>query len=185
VEHFEYVMVIVSIILGLGLTQILRGLSKLVRGARPSGVVLSWALLLFLMHLQVWWALWDLKQVQQWTQVSFTLVCLIPCTLFGMTELLLPMASTPESQWEEHFLSVRRWFFRLFVVFVALAVFETWFIMGVPIAHPYRLVQFTELGLGVIGLSTANLRVHRWIVFGGITVLIVGQALFRLLPGLQ
>jgi len=34
-DHFEYVMVIVSIILGLSLTQVLRGLSKLARSAQP------------------------------------------------------------------------------------------------------------------------------------------------------
>ena len=96
-EIFEYVMVMVSIILGLGVTQILRGLSKIARGEHPSSIVTTWAALLFTLHLQVWWALWDLHQVAQWTQVYFFFVVAIPCSLFAMTELLLPMGSVPET----------------------------------------------------------------------------------------
>ena len=54
--HFEYVMVIISIILGLGLTLVLRGLSKLARGAKPSAVVVVWGFFLLLILLQSWWA---------------------------------------------------------------------------------------------------------------------------------
>ncbi len=45
-EIFEYVMVMVSIILGLGVTQILRGLSTVARGEHPSSIVTTWAELL-------------------------------------------------------------------------------------------------------------------------------------------
>ncbi len=38
-EIFEYLMVMVAIILGLGVTQILRGLSKIARSEHPSAIV--------------------------------------------------------------------------------------------------------------------------------------------------
>ena len=184
-DHFEYVMVIVSIILGLSLTQVLRGLSKLARSAQPSVIVVLWAFLLFLLHLQVWWAFWDLNQVKLWTQFYFVFVALIPCTLFGMTELLMPLASKPDTRWEDHFLSIRLWFFRLFLFFIVVAILETWLILKVPLTHPYRGIQTFMFGLGALGLLTTNLRIHRWIVVAVIVCMIFAQVAFRLLPGLR
>ena len=85
---FEYVMVIISIILGLGIAQLLRGFSKIARSeTRDHGLTL-WAVLLFVLHLQVWWALWDVRETADWTQFKFYFIVLIPCTL-----LYLPAAS--------------------------------------------------------------------------------------------
>jgi hypothetical protein len=183
-EIFEYLMVMVSIILGLGVTQILRGLSKLARGERPSSIVTTWAALLFTLHLQVWWALWDLHQVEQWTQVYFFFVVAIPCSLFAMAELLLPMGSAPETDWRAHFFSIRVWFFRLYLLFLVMATLETWVFLDTPLTHPYRIMQLLQLALALVGLNTTNLRTHHWLPAISIVMLLVGQVLFRLLPGL-
>ena len=148
-------------------------------------IVVVWALLLFLLHLQVWWGFWDLNQVKLWTQFYFVFVALIPCALFGMTELLMPLAAKPDTRWEDHFLSVRLWFFRLFLFFIVVATLETWLILEVPLAHPYRGFQAFMFGLGALGLLTTNLRAHRWIVVAIIVCMIFAQVAFRLLPGLK
>ena len=121
-SHFEYVMVIVSIILGLGLTVILRGLARLARGALPCAVVVVWGFLLLFLFLQNWWAFWDLAQVTQWTQPSFLFVALYCCIMYAMAELMLPIGATPETDWTAHFLSIRKWFFSLLSLLTVLAV---------------------------------------------------------------
>ena len=184
-EIFEYVMVMVSIILGLGVTQILRGLSKIARGEHPSSIVTIWAALLFALHLQVWWALWDLHQVEQWTQVYFFFVVAIPCSLFAMAELLLPMGSAPKTDWQKHFLSVRVWYFRLFLFFIVMATLETWVFLDTPLTHPYRIAQVAQIAIVLVGLNTTNVLVHRWLPVISLVMLLAGQALFRLLPGLS
>ncbi len=183
-DIFEYLMVMVAIILGLGVTQILRGLSKLARSEYPSSIVTTWAAMLFILHIQLWWAFWDLGQVEQWTQAYFILLIVIPCCLFAMTELLLPMGIGPETDWQAHFLSVRVWYFRLFLFFVVLATFNTWVFLDTPLTHPYRIMQLFQMALVLVGLNTTNLRTHRWLPAISIVSLLVGQAMFRLLPGL-
>ena len=183
-DIFEYLMVMVAIILGLGVTQILRGLSKIARSEQPSSIVATWATLLFILHVQLWWAFWDLGQVEQWTQAYFILLIAIPCSLFAMTELLLPMGIAPETDWQAHFFSVRVWYFRLFLFFVVLATLNTWVFLDTPLTHPYRFMQLLQMGLALVGLNTTSLRTHRWLPALSIVALLVGQAMFRLLPGL-
>jgi hypothetical protein len=182
---FEYLMVLVSIVMGLGITQVLRGLSKIARSRSAYSALTLWALLLFYLHVQVWWALWDLNEVAAWNQFYFTLIVLIPCSLFGATELLLPMGATPETNWRTHFFSVRRWFFALMIAFTVIATLETRILLGVPMSHPYRLMQFAILTLLAIGLVSGNQRIQPWLAGGAIGVAVSGQILFRLLPGLD
>ncbi len=84
-------MVMVSIVLGLGVTQALRGFSKIARSSTGFLPLTIWATTLFYLHIQVWWALWDLTAVETWNQLYFSLIILVPCSLFGATELLLPL----------------------------------------------------------------------------------------------
>jgi hypothetical protein len=95
---FEYLMVMVSIILGLSITQVLRGLSKIARSSQRSGVVATYGVFLFALHVQVWWALWDLSAVPEWNFVFFLMLISIPSVLFAASELLFPMATTAETR---------------------------------------------------------------------------------------
>jgi len=185
VSHFEYIMVMVSIIQGLGITLALRGISRLIRSPHRETVVLLWAVFLVFLYLQNWWAFWDLASVHDWNIIKFLFVAVYVCTMYAMTELMLPMASSPDTDWQAHFLSVRKWFFGLVVVLAVLGISLGWYLSGVPLVHPYRVVQLIILSLGIVGWSTPNLIVHRWIAMLFILVLFGGQVLFRLLPGLS
>ena len=183
--HFEYVMVIVSIILGLGLTVVLRGLSKLARSAKPSAVVAIWGFFLLFLFLQTWWGMWDMNQIEQWTQPDFLFVAIYACILYGMAELMLPMASRPDTDWNAHFLSIRVWYFSLQTFLAILAITLTWSQLDVPLTHPYRIVQSFIVIMSLIALTTRNMRVHLWIAVSVIVGLQAGQIVFRLIPGLQ
>ena len=181
-DIFEYLMVMVSIVLGLGLTQVLRGFGKIVRATQRYSVVTLWAVTLFFFHVQVWWGMWDLREVTDWNQLSFLAVIGLPCALFGATELLLPHSSPPGIDWQEHFFKVRRWFFAVFCVFALAATLETWVLLDVPLTHPYRIGQLAVLALGVVGFVTERARAHLWVAVATLSVFVLGQSLFRFLP---
>jgi hypothetical protein len=183
-EIFEYLMVMVSIILGLGVTQTLRGLSKIARSPKTYLPVTIWAITLFYLHIQVWWSLWDTVAVVSWTQPFFYLLVAIPCSLFGATELLLPMGNSPDTNWESHFFGVRKWYIGAFCVFAALATLETYVFLGTPLSHPYRINQAIIITAAAAGFFTENRTVHVWTSATVLGSLLIGQALFRLTPGL-
>lgn len=183
--HFEYLMVMVSIILGLGATQALRGLSKLVRSPKPFLPVALWALTLFYLHIQIWWGFWDMSGVPAWTQLSYYLLIFVPCALFAAAELLVPIGVAAERDWEEHFFSVRLWFFGTVITFQGTATLLSYILNDVPLTHPYRLVQTSLILITASGLFTRNRMAHVWISAIYLVVMLTGQIIFRLTPGLS
>jgi hypothetical protein len=134
--------------------------------------------------VQSWWALWDLNAVPSWNQLYFTIIVLIPCAMFGATELLLPMGASNETDWRTHFFQVRRWFFAMLMAFTLLATLQSHVLLGVPLTHPYRIMQLLMLAIEIIGLVSANPRIQQWLPALAIVFVMTSQALFRLLPGL-
>ena len=181
---FEYLMVMVSIILGLSITQVLRGLSKIARSSQRSGVVATYGVFLFALHVQVWWALWDLSAVPEWNFVFFLMLISIPSVLFAASELLFPMATTADTDWKTHYDSVRQWFLSVLAFWTVLALLETRIFLGTPLTHPYRIVQLSILGLIIAAMFLPARRAQNWIAGSILSLLIVGQIIFRLLPGL-
>jgi hypothetical protein len=182
---FEYLMVMVSIILGLSITQILRGLSKIARSQTRSVAVTIYGVFLFGLHVQVWWALWDLNVVPEWNFVYFLLLISVPSGLFASTELLFPMATTAETNWNTHYESVRKWFLSVLALWTVLAMLETRIFIGVPLTHPYRIMQLSILSLIIAGIFLPGRRAQMWIAGGLLCLLVAGQLVFRLLPGLN
>ncbi len=182
---FEYLMVMVSIMLGIGVTQTLRGISKIVQSPQAFLPLTLWALIFFVLYLQVWWALWDLNTVPDWNQFYFYLLVTIPCSLFAATELLLPQTSSAKTDWRAHFFSIRKWFFGVFFVFAILSAAQTYILLDVPLTHPYRALQGLVIATIVAGYFVENARAHVWLSAIVISSVLVGQVLFRFLPGLS
>ncbi|HEU4642235.1 MAG TPA: hypothetical protein VFS44_07240 [Gemmatimonadaceae bacterium] len=94
-DEFQYLTVLVSIILGLGLTQLLTAVGRLVQAralvrVRLYWPVPLWTVLLLLMHVQAWWAMFDLRDHRGWTYLEFLVVLLTPTCLYLMAALALP-----------------------------------------------------------------------------------------------
>lgn len=56
--------VLISIILGLGITQLVTGLGRLIQARRriqPYAPTLTWVALLLVIHVQTWWSMLDLR----------------------------------------------------------------------------------------------------------------------------
>ena len=180
---FEYLMVLVSIIMGLGMTQVLRGASRIARSKKRYSAVTIFTLLLFYLYVQNWWAMWDLNEVVEWNQVYFSLIIIMVCSLFAATELLLPMAASAETDWEQHYFSVRTWFYGTMVFFGVLATLQSRWLVDFSLMHPYRVIQAIIISIWIVGVFVSRPRWQPWIAGTSLGVLIAGQAIFRLLPG--
>src|SRR5687767_8565308 len=90
---FEYVIVLISIILGLGITTILTGVAELMKHTRPVSLYtpyIIWILLVFVLHIQEWWVSYQLKSVNIWELQFFLLIILYPINLYILAHLLFP-----------------------------------------------------------------------------------------------
>jgi hypothetical protein len=92
-DEFAYLSVLLSLILGLAITQILQGCRGLVlAGGRvvrypPS---LGWAGLLLLIDVQTWWAMFGLRTHAHWSFGAFLIVLLQTVVLYLLAALVLP-----------------------------------------------------------------------------------------------
>jgi hypothetical protein len=93
VELFGFLMVLISIIIGLGVTEVLSGVARLLR-ARDT-VRFYWihelfVVGVFLALLQLWWESWDLRALPEVTYLQACVLLLGPILLFLIAYLLFP-----------------------------------------------------------------------------------------------
>lgn len=95
-ENFGYLSVLISIVLGLGITNLLYGVAGLVRErkrVRMYWPVPMWMFTLFLVHVQTWWTMFGLMHVTNWKFAQFVVVLMQPVTLFLASALIVPKVS--------------------------------------------------------------------------------------------
>jgi hypothetical protein len=104
-ELFEFLMILLSIIVGLGLAEILMGIAGVLRDGRQrelcwvhSAVVLT----VFIALLQVFWESWGLQEVEAWTFPAMMLMLALPVLLFLIAHLLFP-TEYPQADLEEYY----------------------------------------------------------------------------------
>ena len=93
-SQFEYVAVLISIIAGLALTQILRGVGRMVtdsNGPKPYWVHLIWTLYLFLSIVAFWW--WEFRLGSVDWSLTLYLVVVAYATLFFFASLVIQPGS--------------------------------------------------------------------------------------------
>lgn len=111
ISAFEYISILVSIILALGITQLLSLLAEMMTSFRFSVFYLPhflWVAALMFLHIQDWFVLYELKNREVWTLPNFFFIMLYPILLYCGAKLLTPKASEEgtvdyRSHFNEHF----------------------------------------------------------------------------------
>ena len=179
--HFEYIAVIVSIILGLGIVRLLGSLEQVFSQDRywPHSI---WVISIFWMQVQNWWAFWDMRTVS--FNVALYAMWIGYASLCYLCTVSLTNRSGSEVAWREHYYAQRKWLFGVLIPTIIVAIFTSFVFFGTSLLHPYRLFQLSLLLLVVLGFFIAKENVHRVISVLFAVAMIVGVLIFRYLPDL-
>ena len=93
ISPFEYVSILVSIILGLGITQILSAFSDLLynyKKVRFYWPHTFWIVFILFLHIQDWFITYQLKDKPVWHLPELFFILLYPISLFCVAKMLLP-----------------------------------------------------------------------------------------------
>jgi len=119
-DAFNYLSVLLSIIMGLAITQILKGFRGIllarvrVRIYWPS---LVWAVLLLAMCVEIWWSQFGMLGRSDWTLPMFYSVLLQFIIAYMLAAIVLPdFFGDDEVDLREHYFSHQRWFFGLLIL---------------------------------------------------------------------
>lgn len=185
----EYLSVLVSIIVGLGLSHLLASVGRLLsrrRRVRPYLPSVATALLVFVAHVQFWWASFNYGERIQSNFFAFLVFLLSPILLYLLAVLALPeldQDETGEVSLRDHYYEARPWFFGLAaMVPVATAVRNAVF-QGNAFWNQDRPFELAIFLVALAGAFTASERVHRVLPFLMMGVFVVMVVLTSLRPG--
>ena len=146
-DAFGYVSVILSVVIGLGLSHLLSGaveLFKARRNVRFYWVHLLWVVLIFVGHIFLWWTMWNLRLIRSWNFFSFLLVLLGPVLLYVAAAFLIPKVNAGEPiDLSDYFYENHSPFFSVNAAFTALLGVENWVLADRP--SPPRVTAFFAL----------------------------------------
>ena len=90
-QSFEFVVIVVSIIAGLGITTLLGGMARVLRGElEPYWVHHVWVANVLLLLIQHFWSLFGHEARTRWTLVDLADLLVGPMLLFLAAALLFP-----------------------------------------------------------------------------------------------
>ena len=157
---FEYVSVMVSVVLALGIAQILKGIGAFLVARdwrRTYWLHTIWLAFLALYHVLLWWVFWDIRSHPPDTILSFIFSVLPPALAYVLTYLLLEGRFPSNAR--DHFFRVRRPFFALLIGLVVCALLWPW-ILGYAVPASIRANQLLGVGAAAVCLFTEDRRVH-------------------------
>ncbi len=173
---FEYLGVLLSVIMGLGVTHVLAGLSKTIhhrRTVKLFWVHTLWAFNILVYIVIIWWGMFWWSTQQDWSFFQFLLLILYAIVLFLAASLLFPWDLPDDFDFEAHFFDTRPWFFAVLTIAWCIDVPETVLkseggMRDLPEA--YLVLVITQLGLNLIGVFWSNKTFHKvyalfWPVF--------------------
>ena len=171
-DTFSYLSVMVSIVVGLGLTQLFAGIGNLVqirRRVKRYWLHTLWVLLLIGLHIHMWWSFWALRGVADWTYGTFVYVLIGPGALVIASHIIIPELIEGRIDVEKHYFDTGP------ICFGMLAAAATWAmliepVMGLrPLFVPFRALQ----ALGVVAFVSCTVSKNRRLHAAAIGVIFV------------
>jgi hypothetical protein len=166
--QFNYLSILISLIIGLAIAQVLTGIGRLIQ-ARARVVFfwpsVLWAALFQVILIETWWSMFRLRSDQTWNFFSFLVITAHPIGLFMICSLILPDPSefggARPVDLHANYLDHRVWFYGL-IIFVSLARLVRPFVaVDAPLTPLDITVQvMIILAAGVGALSTRDI-IHR------------------------
>jgi len=187
---FEYLSVLISIILALGMTRVLAGVGEMLQARSRRHIYwvhAVWIVNLFLYLVIAWWIFYRWRDQQPWNFYLFLFVLISPTILYLASLLLFPREADVATviDYKAHYYANHRAFFILFALFIPVDIIDS-LLKGVPHFLSLGPIYFLSGVLYFAGLITAavtrNQRYHEfYAIFFLIQTTIVSFLIFQTL----
>jgi hypothetical protein len=171
-NQFEYVMVLISITIGLGITHILLGISGIIdRLSRKDDSLelslahASWLGFCFTWLVMFWW--WEYRfstRVSDWTFGLYAFLICYAVTLFLLQAVLVPRTWDGVTSLKDYFLERRAWFYSILMFGFILDQLDGYLKGGLEyiLQTGVTNLAFTAatVPIVIIGIRTTNMRFH-------------------------
>lgn len=187
---FEYLSVLISIILALGMTRVLGGIGEMLQARsrhRIYWVHVLWIVNLFVYLVIAWWIFYRWRDQQPWNFYLFLFVLISPTILYLTSLLLFPRESDAKTviDYKAHYYANHRAFFIIFALFVPVDIVDS-LLKGLPHFLSLGPIYFVSGSVYFAGLLiaaiTSSRRYHEfYAVFFLIQTTVVSFMIFQTL----
>src|SRR6059036_2938835 len=186
IAAYQHVVVVMSIVLGLSVTQLLKGLAQLYRTrnrVRLYWLHTAWVVLLILFSLLLWWVYWNYRNIEEWSFFRFILYLSPMIVFYFLTSIVIPDPSDPVTDYKEYYFSTRVGFFGTFALQLVLAHAAGVFVRGLPLLDPSDPFRLAAVALLLIAMRSTSERVHAVVLTLCAIVIVAFITLFHLRLG--
>jgi hypothetical protein len=164
-SSFEFLSVLISVVVGLGIANLLTGVGRLLHRhneVRVSVAFLAWILFVFHYMVIYWWTVvFGWQDWQDWNLLYFIFVLTYGIVLYLLSVILFP--TDMPKDWNPHtsLMSMRKWFFSLFLFLILIELLDTYLKDHLTeFSNLYLLLLATWLAGGIVGWFSENRRTH-------------------------
>ena len=185
-DQFSYLSVLLSIILGLAITQVLKGFRGILLArsrVRMYWPVLFWAIGLLGICVQSWWTMFGLREVVEWTFAQFAVILLQTVFTYMLAGLVFPDFFGDETiELRSHYFAHAPWFFSLFIAVLITSLAKDLVISGhLPDDRVNVGFHLVFIAVFVIAVLTRREWFHKalslvgFVAFGAYTLLLFSR----------
>jgi hypothetical protein len=181
-DVYEFILIPSSIIIGLGIAELFRGVVRILRGELKAGSLhLLWITLVFGYQVQWFWASWEMSTHGTWLFPEFIIFIIGPIGLYMAAAMLFPATDSDESL-DVHFLAGRKPFFVILILILVSFSLSGWFVVKDPLGYQdlSRLIAIVLYGVLAV---TKHRGVHLVSVFFFLGSLLLFTYFFTLRVG--
>ncbi len=127
-SDFEFLSVLISIVIGFGLTHLLSGLGRAFyfrNQNKMDAVHVAWTITVFFVLVLNWWVLLLWRDVHHWNFVVFFTVIMWVTTMYVLALALYPPNLSGQVDYGELFVRNRNWFLSTWVIMCLLDLITT------------------------------------------------------------
>lgn len=164
-EPFEYIVMLTSLILSLGIAQILNGIADMFANFKK--VKFSYAhtvltVVIFLVYIQDWfYTYFYAQQIQEWNLPTILYNMAFPIILFIESRFLFPTGSrVQETDMEAYFFENWRIIYSLFAVTIGLSIIANLTFSGYTLMDQIPLFIYLAVYLMYIILNVKDKMIH-------------------------
>lgn len=160
---YDHVVVVMSIVLGLAVTQLLKGAAQLYRSrsrVRTYWLHWAWTTLLVFFSLLLWWTYWSYRLIVDWNFVRFVLYLSPTVTFYFLSSIAFPDPADAVVDLKDYYFANRVGFFGTFALYAVLAGLTAMIVRGMPVQDPSNLFRVGMILLLVAAMRSSSARLH-------------------------
>ena len=169
-DAFTYITVLLSIVLGLAITQVLLGFRGLIltrAKVKLYSPTLIWAVIVLFVPIQAWWADFTMREHPNWTFLALIVVLLQAISIYMAAALVLPdIIGEDFVDLREHFFEHRSWFFGAQLASVLFSLLKTLALQGHLPNRMDTAFQFTFCAAAILAFVTRSEWFHKLLAPG-------------------